>query len=95
MTLDRRDQNDQNADRETVFRVIVAPGKGAEPPAAVRLRQWLKLGLRGFGVRVEWGDATNATCAPSGHEDASGESELPTTPPDGATRQRGNGEGSI
>jgi hypothetical protein len=37
---------------DTTLRVIVPPGK---LPPATRLRSWLKLGARVFGVRVEWG----------------------------------------
>ncbi len=39
--------------------VTVDPKPG-EPDPAIRLRQWLKLGLRAFGIRVEWTPAEPA-----------------------------------
>lgn len=38
----------------TALRVVVQPGKPGEPDPGIRLRQWLKLGLRAFGIRAEW-----------------------------------------
>jgi hypothetical protein len=37
--------------------VTVDPKPG-EPDPAIRLRQWLKLGLRAFGIRATWAPAT-------------------------------------
>ena len=34
--------------------VHALPCKPGEPPPEIRLRQWLKLGLRAFGIRAEW-----------------------------------------
>lgn len=33
------------------FRIIVIDGKQASTPVYVRLRQWLKIGLRGFSLK--------------------------------------------
>jgi hypothetical protein len=49
---------------DTTLRVIV-PVAPNQPPPSVRLRRWLKEGLRVFGVRVEWAPAPQTTATPS------------------------------
>jgi hypothetical protein len=46
---------DPSAPIVTTFTVTVQPSKPGEPHPAMRLKQWLKLGLRGFGIRAAWG----------------------------------------
>ena len=37
------------------------PAKPGEPPPAIRLRAWLKLGRRVFGLRVRWAEEPEAS----------------------------------
>lgn len=37
----------------------VAPSKPGEAPEATRLKRWLKVGIRSFGVKVTWLDAVD------------------------------------
>lgn len=39
---------------KTDLTVTVPDAKAGEPPPELRLRQWLKLGLRAFGIRAAW-----------------------------------------
>ena len=47
----------------TVPLIVTAREIPGQPPPAVRVRRWLKIGLRTFGIRVEWAPAAPANPA--------------------------------
>jgi hypothetical protein len=40
--------------------LVTVDAKPGEPDPAVRLKRWLKIGLRTFGIRAEWAPAETA-----------------------------------